>query len=238
MTLLDVGIFNVALPSMERTLQMSPAEVCWSVAGYALTFGLTLIPAGRLGDEYGRTGLFLIGLSLSAATAIVCGAAPNATVLVVGRLCRGIAAGLLAPQVIGLMQHLYSEPGRGRAFGYYGAVVGLSAAVGPLLCGVMLGVFGEAEGSRFLFYLSVPVLVMTLAFGFRVLPADRRDSVHHRLDLIGVLLLWLGIMALMLPVLQATGANAHPRFWLSAMGAGWLALFVLWGSARSADTRS
>jgi len=99
MILLDMSTFNVALPSIERGLHMSPAEVSWSVAGYALTSGLILIPTGRLGDAYGRRRLFLIGLSLSAATGIACGAAPNATLLVVGRLCHGVAAGLLAPQI-------------------------------------------------------------------------------------------------------------------------------------------
>ena len=148
MILLDMSIFNVALPSLQRGLHISPAEVSWSVAGYALTFGLTLIPAGRLGDEYGRRRLFLIGMSLSALTAIVCGAAPDATVLVMGRLCHGVAAGLLAPQVIGLMQQMYPGPKRGRAFGYFGATVGLSAAAGPLLGGIILQVFGAAEGWR------------------------------------------------------------------------------------------
>src|SRR3979411_2072947 len=110
MTLLDVSIVNVALPSMQRSLHMSPTQVSWAVAGYALTFGLTLVPAGRLGDEYGRRKLFLIGLSLFAVPAILCGAAPNAAVLVLGRLCRGVAAGLLAPQVLGLLQQMYTGP--------------------------------------------------------------------------------------------------------------------------------
>jgi EmrB/QacA subfamily drug resistance transporter len=228
MTLLDVSIVNVALPSMERGLTMSPVEVSWAVAGYALTFGLTLIPAGRLGDEYGRRKLFLIGLSLFAVTAIICGAAPDATILVVGRLCRGVAAGLLAPQVIGLMQQMYSGLRRGKAFGYYGATVGLSTAVGPLLGGVSLRAFGATEGWRFVFYLSVPVVLGALAVGFRVLPADQPDRVRHRMDLMGALLLGFGVLALMFPLLQETGAKAHPRFWLFAVGAACLALFVLW----------
>src|SRR4030081_1257106 len=145
MTLLDVSIVNVALPSMEHSLHMSPADVSWAVAGYALTFGLTLVPAGRLGDEYGRRKLFLIGLSLFAIAAIIRGAAPNATVVVVGRLCRGVAAGLLAPQAIGLMQQMYTGQRRGKAFGYYGATVGLSTAIGPLGGGgVPQGVGGGA----------------------------------------------------------------------------------------------
>src|SRR3979411_2865580 len=157
MTLLDVSIVNVALPSMEHNLHMSPADVSWAVAGYALTFGLTLVPAGRLGDEYGRRKFFLIGLALFAITAAVCGAAPNATVLVVGRLCRGVAAGLLAPQVIGLMPQMYTGQRRGNAFGYSGATVGMSTAIGPLLGGVILQAFGVAQGWRFGFYLSIPV---------------------------------------------------------------------------------
>jgi len=228
MTLLDVSIVNVALPSMEHSLRMSASQVSWAVAGYALTFGLTLVPAGRLGDEYGRRKLFLIGLTLFAVTALICGAAPNATVLVIGRLSRGVAAGLLAPQVIGLLQQMYSGPQRGKAFGYYGATVGLSTAIGPLLGGVILQAFGVAQGWRFVFYLSVPVIVVTLAFAFRVLPADRPSGVHRRLDLIGALLLGLGVLAIMLPLLEATGAKSRPQLWLVAVGIVWLVLFVLW----------
>jgi EmrB/QacA subfamily drug resistance transporter len=235
MTLLDVSIVNVALPSMEHSLHLSAANVSWAVAGYALTFGLTLVPAGRLGDEYGRRRLFLIGLSLFAITAVVCGAAPNATVLVVGRLCRGVAAGLLAPQVIGLMQQMYTGQRRGKTFGYYGATVGLSTAIGPLLGGVILQAFGVAEGWRFVFYLSIPVVVITLAFAFRVLPADRQGGEHHKVDFVGALLLGLGVLAIMLPLLQASGAKARPRLWLFAVGAAWLVLFLLW--ERRLDSR-
>ena len=227
MTLLDMSIFNVALPSVQHSLHISPAKASWSVVGYALMFGLTLIPAGRLGDEYGRRKLFLIGLSLSAVTAIVCGAAPDATVLVMGRLCHGVAAGLLAPQVIALMQEMYAGPKRGRAFGYFGATAGLSAAAGPLLGGIILQAFGTAEGWRFVFFLPVPILVLTLAFVIRVMPADHRAGVH-RLDLVGAVLLGLGLLGIMLLPLQESEARAHPRIWLFAIGAAWVGLFGLW----------
>jgi EmrB/QacA subfamily drug resistance transporter len=227
MTLLDVSIVTIALPSMERSLQMTPAEITWAVAGFALAFGLTLLPAGRLGDEYGRRKLFLIGLLLFAVTAVICGAAPNAVVLIIGRLLRGVAAGVLAPQVIGLLQQMYSGPNRGRAFGYYGATTGLSTAIGPLLGGVILEVLGPDTGWRWVFYLSIPVVLVALAVGVKVLPVDRRGRAH-RLDLLGVLLLGLGVLFIMLPMLQATGANAQPRYWLFAIGTLSLVLFVLW----------
>jgi EmrB/QacA subfamily drug resistance transporter len=227
MTLLDVSVVTIALPSMERSLHMTPADITWAAAGYALAFGLTLVPAGRLGDEYGRRRLLLIGLALFAATGVLCGAAPNAMVLVIGRLLRGVAAGVLAPQVIGLVQQMYSGPRRGRAFGYYGATTGLSTAIGPLLGGVILQAFGPATGWRWVFYLSIPIVLIALAIGVKVLPEDRRGHAH-RLDLLGVLLLGLGVLCIMLPMLQQTGTKAHPQFWLFAVGAVLLVLFLLW----------
>jgi MFS family permease len=94
---------------------------------------------------------------------------------------------------------MYSGVRRGKAFGYYCATVGLSTAVGPLLGGLILKAFGAAEGWRFIFYLSVPVVLGALAIGHRVLPADQKNRVHHRLDLVGALLLGLGVLAVMLP---------------------------------------
>ncbi|HEY2059111.1 MAG TPA: MFS transporter [Amycolatopsis sp.] len=227
MTLFDVSVVTIALPSMERSLSLSPAEVTWVLAGYALAFGLTLIPAGRLGDEHGRRTLFLIGLALFAVTGVICAVAPNAVVLIVGRLLRGVSAGILAPQVIALLQQMYPKQTRGRAFGYYGATTGLSTALGPLLGGVILQAFGPATGWRWIFWLSIPILLVALAVGFKVLPADRRGPAH-RLDFTGVVLLALGLLAVMLPLLQETGPDAHPRFWLFAVGAVFLVLFVLW----------
>lgn len=228
MTLLDVSIVNVAVPSMTRSLGMSSADVSWVIAGYTLAFGLTLIPAGRLGDMYGRRRMYLIGMSLFTATAVLCGVAPNATILIVGRVLRGVSAGLLAPQAIALLQQMYEGSRRGKAFGYYGATVGTSVAIGPLLGGVILRVFGTADGWRFVFYLSVPVLLAALAFAFPSLPPDLKGGDRRRLDLLGALLLGLGVLAVMLPLVQQTGARAHPQYWLFAVAAGLLALFVLW----------
>jgi EmrB/QacA subfamily drug resistance transporter len=227
MTLLDISVVTVALPSMQRGLHLSAAEVSWSVAGYALAFGLPLIPAGRLGDEYGRRRLFLISLTLFAATGVLCGAAPDAAVLVLGRVLRGVAAGVLAPQVIGLVQQMYSGPGRGRAFGYYGATTGIAIAVGPLLGGLALQALGPADGWRWVFYLSVPIVLIAFALGVKVLPADQRGRAH-RIDVLGVVLLGSGVLGVMLPLLQATGQGARPAFWLFAVGAVLLTSFVLW----------
>ena len=159
LTLLDVSIVTVALPSMEKALRMTPAEVSWALSGYSLAFGLVLVPAGRLGDLFGRRRLLLIGLVLFAVTGILCGAATSAAMLIAARLARGAAAGIVAPQAIGLIQQMYPPRERGRAFGIYGAAAGISTAIGPMLGGVILDRIGGGDAWRYVFYLFVPIAV-------------------------------------------------------------------------------
>ena len=138
MTLLDVTIVNVALPSIRQGLDASAAQVQWIVSGYALTFGLTLVAGGRLGDAYGRRRMMLIGLTGFIVSSAGVGLAPNEWWVVTARLVQGFAAGLLTPQNSGLIQQLFRGPERGRAFGFFGLTVSVSAALGPVLGGLIL----------------------------------------------------------------------------------------------------
>jgi EmrB/QacA subfamily drug resistance transporter len=226
LTLLDVSIVTVALPSMQRHLHLTAADSTWSIAGYTLTFGLVLVPSGRLGDEFGRRKLFLIGMVLFIVTGVLCGLAPNATWLVAARLARGVAAGLIAPQVVGLMHQMYPPRERGRAFGYYGATVALSTTIGPMLGGVILRSFGTADGWRWIFYLFIPLDLLVLLLGVRILPAGRRSGRRGSIDLVGTLVLGLAVTAVMLPLLQS-GGWANRRWWLLVLGAALVAVFVL-----------
>ncbi|WP_020660082.1 MFS transporter [Amycolatopsis benzoatilytica] len=228
MTLLDVSIVNVALPSMERGIGATPADVSWVVSGYALTFGLALVPAGRLGDDYGRRRMFLVGLALFVATSALCGAAPNATWLVVARLCQGIAGGLLNPQIIGMMQQLFSGRERGKAFGAYGAVVGLSTAVGPVLGGLLIQGIGIEEGWRWVFYVNLPIGLLAILFGLRLLPKDARSGRKRTPDLVGTALLGVAVVLVMLPLIEEEEQAASPRWWLMGVAAALLVGFVLW----------
>jgi MFS family permease len=107
MTLLDVSIVNVALPSIREGLHASPAELQWILSGYALTFGLVLVPAGRLGDARSRRAVFMAGLALFTVASAAAGMAPTIMFLVVARLVQGVAGGILNPQVAGLIQQLF-----------------------------------------------------------------------------------------------------------------------------------
>ena len=227
MTLLDVSIVNVALPPIQRGLGASASELSWVVSGYALTFGLVLVSAGRLGDDRGRKKLFLIALALFTLTSALAGVATDPTWLVVARLVQGAAGGMLNPQIIGVIQQLFSGPERGRAFGLFGAAIGISTAVGPVLGGLLLQWGGDAEGWRWVFYVNVPIGVAALALGAWWLPRDRPSGERRPLDLVGALLLGAAVVALMFPLVLAEQDAASAPWWLVAVA---VALFVVFGA--------
>ncbi len=132
MTLLDLSIVNVALPSLRQSLGADESDLQWIVAGYALAFGVVLVPAGRLGDARSRRTIFIIGIALFTLSSAVAGAAPNPTVLAVARVAQGLAGGLISPQTSGFIQNLFRGRERARAFGLLGAAIGVSTAIGPL----------------------------------------------------------------------------------------------------------
>ncbi|MGW1160329.1 MFS transporter [Streptomyces sp. NPDC002519] len=227
MTLLDVTIVAVALPTIQRDLHASPAQVQWVVSGYALTFALALVTAGRLGDALDRRRIFLLSLSAFVIFSAACGAAPDITLLIAARLAQGLAAGVMAPQNSALIQQMFRGAERGRAFGFFGATVGISSAVGPITGGAILALASGAEGWRWIFYVNVPIGVIAVLLGYRLLPRVRRSG-RGDLDLTGVLLLGFGVLALMYPLVQADSGGISNLWWLFLVGAALLAAFVQW----------
>ncbi|MEU7302289.1 MFS transporter [Streptomyces sp. NPDC007206] len=228
MTLLDVSIVNVALPSMQRGLDASPADVSWIVSGYTLTFGLALVPAGKLGDVLGRKPMFLAGLAFFTAVSVLCAVSPNPTWLVVARLLQGAAGGLLNPQVIGMIQQLFRGPERGRAFGLYGASIAISTAVGPLAGGLLIQAAGVHSGWRWVFLVNLPIGLVALVLGVVCLPRTGPRRAGKGLDLVGVLLLGGAVAAVLLPMIEQEQRAASVRWWLFGLAAGLLACFVVW----------
>jgi EmrB/QacA subfamily drug resistance transporter len=227
MSLLDVSIVAVALPSLREGLGASPAAVQWVVSGYALTFGLALVPAGRLGDAYGRRRLFLVALAGFVACSAAAGAAPSIGMLVAARLAQGIAAGTLAPQNSALIQQLFRGAERGRAFGLFGATVGISTAAGPVLGGLIIGLAGGPGGWRWIFFVNVPIGIVALVLAARLLPRGTTRRRGH-IDLVGVALLGAGVLSLMLPLVQAESGGLRRLSWLIAAGMVLVVLFTRW----------
>jgi EmrB/QacA subfamily drug resistance transporter len=229
MALLDVSIVNVALPSIKRDLGASPMTVQWVVSGYALTFGLALVPAGRLGDTLGRRRMFLIGLSAFVVTSALTGAAPTLDLLIVARLLQGIAGGILIPQNSGLIQELFQGAERGRAFGILGATVGLATAAGPVIGGLILAVFTGSDGWRWVFYVNVPIGLVALVLAARLVPAIAPDGGGRKhLDLGGTLLLGGGVLSLLLPLVTSETGGVSKLWPLLILAVLLAAAFVWW----------
>ncbi|WP_432995409.1 MFS transporter [Dactylosporangium sp. CA-233914] len=229
MTLLDVSIVNVALPSIRADLHLSPGELQWVLSGYALTFGLVLVPAGRFGDARGRRNVFIAGLAGFTLASAAAGVATGPMWLVTARLVQGAAAGVVNPQVSGLIQQLFQPAERGRPFGVLGAVIGISTAVGPLLGGLLIQVFGAESGWRWIFYINVPIGLVAVLLGARWIPGRRAGAREREtLDATGVALLGIGVFLLLLPLVQEREWHGNGKWLLAAAAVVVLAGFVAW----------
>ncbi|MGB0096770.1 MAG: MFS transporter, partial [Solirubrobacteraceae bacterium] len=169
MTLLDVSIVNVALPSIALGLDAQQSELQWIVAGYALALGLLLVPAGRFGDAHGRRPVFMAGVALFVVASAACALAQTPLELVLTRIAQGFAGGLITPQISGLIQSLFRGEERGKAFGYFGATIGVSSAVGPLIGGALIAWFGVHNGWRAVFFVNLPIGAAILLLARRYL---------------------------------------------------------------------
>jgi EmrB/QacA subfamily drug resistance transporter len=228
MSLLDVSIVSVALPSIQGGLGTDAAGVQWVVSGYALAFGLALVPAGRLGDAFGRRRMFMLALAAFVLFSALAGAAPSTGWLIGARLAQGLAAGAMAPQNSALIQQLFRGAERGRAFGFFGATVGLSTAIGPVTGGAILALAGEQDGWRWIFFVNVPIGVVALVLAARLLPKGGGSGQRGHIDLVGVGLLGVGVLAVMLPLVLAESGGIARLWWLFLVGAALLAVFVWW----------
>ena len=215
LTILDLSKVNVALPTIEVGLGATSVDLQLIVAGYALAFGLLLVPSGRLGDIGSRKRLFIIGLVVFGLASLLCGAAMNPTVLVIARIIQGAAAGILMPQVMGVIQQLFQGKERGAAFGAFGAIIGLATAFGPTIGGLLVGLGGADLGWRLSFWMNVPLVLLLLPFAIKLLPSTQQHSGAKSMDPIGIVLLGIAIFSLMLPFVLTSGSDDDdPRRWL------------------------
>ena len=226
LTILDLAKINVAIPAISDVLGAGATEVQLLLSGFVLAFGLLLVPSGRIGDLYSRRFRFLLGLILFTLASAAGTFAPTIELLIGARIFQGFAAGILMPQVLGLVQQLFQGRERGQAFGVFGAVIGLSTAFGPTLGGFLVGVGGDDFGWRLLFAMNIPLGMLAFVMAFRLLPRTQDNSGAVRdFDLVGTALLGLTTFSLMLPFVLTTGTDVDDpaRWW-------WLVVMVIAGS--------
>ncbi|GGF21100.1 MFS transporter [Subtercola lobariae] len=231
MALLDTTIVNVALPTIRTDLNASEATLSWIISGYALAFGLALIPAGRLGDRIGHKWVFFTGIALFTVASFTCGLAQNDTELVVSRVIQGLAGGIFVPSVTAYIQLLFQGKARGRAFAIMGAVIGVASALGPIVGGLLIQAFGDENGWRLVFWVNLPFGVAALIAAAMWLP--KRSTAETQsgggVDWIGVILVSGGFVALLVPLIQ--GQDEGWPLWtylVLALGVLLLAAFGFW----------
>ena len=214
--MLDVSIVNVALPSIQDTLAAGPTQLQLIVAGYTLAFGLALVPCGRLGDTRGRRRMFMLAMAGFGTMSLLAGLSQTDTQLAIFRLLQGGFAGMSSPQVSGMIQQMFRGRERALAFGFFGAVIGVSTALGPLLGGIILAIAGTQSGWRWVFFINVPICLAVIPLARRLLPPPPVQSRSIRLDLVGVILIGLATATFMTPFVTtpSTGFFDAPWRWI------------------------
>lgn len=229
-TIFDLFVVNVAIPSMQAGLGASFAQIGLIVAGYELAFGVMLITGGRLGDRYGRRRLLVLGMAGFTLASALCGIAPDAGFLIAARVLQGAAAALLFPQVYASIRVNFTGDDSRRAFGLLGMTLGLAAIAGQILGGWLVHADLFGWGWRTIFLINVPVGCLAIAAA-RFIPescaADR-----PALDWVGVLLVSIGLALLLVPLIEGP-AQAWPAWSLASLAASVLLLAAFYRHQRA-----
>src|SRR5215472_1715014 len=207
MIMLDNTVVNVALPSIQQDLGMSPSELEWVFNAYALTFGVLLLSGGKLADMLGRRRIFIAGLVIFTAASLWCGLAGGAASLIAARTAQGIGAALMNPATLSIITATFPPRQRGTAIGIWAGVSALALAIGPIVGGVLT----EDVSWNWIFFINIPVGIIGVAAARAFIDETRDESREQRLDLPGLLTSALGLFALTYGLIET---NSHS--WTSA----------------------
>lgn len=182
MSLMQVGSVNTVLNTMQVALNATDTQIQWIISGYSLVIGITLVPSGRIGDIFGRSSTFIVGLAVFSVSSLAIGCAANATAVNLLRIAQGIGAGILSPQINGLIQEHFTGKARARAFALMGLVIAVSFAAGPVMSGATVALFGDSIGWRMSFWLNFPLGIIGIILSFFWLPfgKERRTIGAHK----------------------------------------------------------
>jgi EmrB/QacA subfamily drug resistance transporter len=227
MELLDATIVNVALPDIEKALGAHNAQLQWMVASYTLALAIGLITGSRLGDIYGRKKVFIIGLVVFTVASVLCGMAMNPEMLIASRALQGFASAAMIPQVLSSLQVMYKPSERAGAMAGFSALAGVAAVSGPILGAILTDANIFGWGWRTIFFVNVPVGIFAVICAVKYVP-ESVAPVRHKLDLSGVVVLAVGMLAVLYPLTMGREEN-WPLWTFLMLGFGVLVLvgFVL-----------
>jgi EmrB/QacA subfamily drug resistance transporter len=222
MIMLDNTVVNVALPSIQRDLEIGLSQLEWTVNAYALTFAVLMLTGGKLADFFGRRRVFLIGLALFTLSSLACGLATTGGTLIGARTLQGVGAAIMLPATLSIISATFPPHQRGMAIGIWAGVSAMALAIGPLIGGLIT----EHIDWSWIFIVNVPIGVLGLVVGALVIQESRDTTADQRLDIPGLVASALALFALTFALIEA---NAY----------GWgdpviIGLFVLSAAAFAA----
>ena len=220
-----VSSLNVALPTLQRALGASPTQLQWIIDAYALVFAGFLLPAGALGDRFGRKGTLQIGLTLFAVCSAIASQATSATMLIGARAVMGIGAALVMPATLSIVQNSFPPHERNKAVATWAGLAGAGAALGPLMSGLVLEHFWWGA----VFFVNLPLVAVVLIMSVPIVPKSK-DPNGHPLDPVGALLSVLGLVGLVFAIIQGPewGWGDGRVLGSFAAAAVFLVAFVAW----------
>jgi EmrB/QacA subfamily drug resistance transporter len=226
MTVLDVAIVNVAIPSIQTDLNVTETTVQWVLIAYAITFGGFLLLGGRMADLLGRKRIFIVGLVIFTIASLVCGLASNISVLITARAVQGVGAAIISPAALSIVTTTFEEGAeRNKALGIWGALGGSGAAAGVLFGGILT----KYLGWQWIFYVNVPVGALVLGLTLPIVPESRAELGHRRFDAAGAITVTGGLALLVYAISKApdVGWGSARTILLLIVSVAILGLFVL-----------
>jgi EmrB/QacA subfamily drug resistance transporter len=193
LTIMDIFIINVSIPSIQHDLHASNGEMQFMIAAYLIGFACFLITGGRLGDLYGRKKIYIIGLIAFMVSSMACGISAGAEQLVISRFVQGISAAIMAPQVLSMIQILFTvHHERTKAMGWYGITIGIGTILGQFLGGYFSSLTIMEEPWRLIFLMNIPICLPAVFLSLKLLN-ESKTSVKQSFDMGGVAMLSAGL---------------------------------------------
>src|ERR1700751_3656434 len=226
MTIVDLAIVNVALPTIGQKLHFSEANLQWVVTAYGLTFGGFLLLGGRAADLLGRRRIMMIGLAPSPAASLGRALATTDSFLIVMRGIQGLGAAIVLPAALSIVMNIFPEGAeRNKALGAWGAIAASGATVGLISGGLLTRYFGW----QYIFFLNLPIGAAALLLAPRIVPESRLDAARRRFDPFGAVTVTAGLSLLVYAISTApqAGWGSARTVSLLAVSVALLAAFVV-----------
>ncbi|NNE72654.1 MAG: DHA2 family efflux MFS transporter permease subunit [Acidimicrobiales bacterium] len=199
LVVIDISAVNVAFPSIREDLEVSEAQLSWVISGYNITVGALLLMAGRLADSWGRRKVYLPGVAGFMVGSLLCGLAPSVELLIAARVVQAIGGAIVAAAGFAVVLPDFPPAKRSTAIGFAGAAGGLGAVTGPALGSILIDAFNW----RAIFFLNVPICLLVLVLGPRLLRESSDPDATGRIDYIGVVIGTLAVGLLMFSIVQS-----------------------------------